>query len=295
MTRYAPGVHQIVRTSGAASCCRAATTGNVTVADIAIIGGSGFYSFLDDVREVEVATPFGAPSAPVAIGSLDGCEVAFLPRHGAHHQFPPHRVNFRANIWALHSLGVTRVIAPCAVGSLRPSIHPGDVVVCDQFVDRTWGRPDTFFDGPTVNHVSVADPYCSELRRAAVDALVDAGVPHHPSGTVVVIQGPRFSTRAESAWFRQAGWSVVNMTQSPEAALAREAGLCYAALGLVTDYDAGVEAAPHVRPVEMADVFEMLRQTVDQTRVVLHTMVPAVPAARRCQCPAPAAAGSLDA
>jgi len=274
---------------------RAATTENVTVADVAIIGGSGFYSFLDDVREVEVATPYGAPSAPVAVGSLDGCEIAFLPRHGARHQLPPHRVNFRANIWALHSLGVARVVAPCAVGSLQPTVHPGDVVVCDQFVDRTWGRPDTFFDGPTVNHVSVADPYCSELRQCAIDALAVGGVAHHATGTVVVIQGPRFSTRAESAWFRSAGWSVVNMTQSPEAVLAREAGLCYTALGLVTDYDAAVDESPDIRPVEMAHVFEMLERTVDQTRTVLRTMIPAVPETRGCSCPAPAPAGSLGA
>lgn len=265
------------------------------MAHIAIIGGSGFYSFLDDVREVEVPTPFGAPSAPIAIGSLDGCDVAFLARHGTRHQFPPHRVNFRANIWALHSLGVNRIVAPCAVGSLRPTVHPGDVVVCDQFVDRTWGRPDTFFNGPAVNHVSMADPYCSELRQAALNALVGGRVPHHPTGTVVVIQGPRFSTRAESAWFRAAGGSVVNMTQCPEATLAREAGLCYAALGLVTDYDAGVEGDPEVRPVEMADVFEVLRRTVDQTRAVLQTMVPAVPETRGCSCPSPAPPGSLGA
>ena len=284
-----------MRTFGGARPKPAATTENVTVADLAIIGGSGFYSFLDDVREVEVATPFGAPSAPVAVGTLDGCAVAFLPRHGAQHQFPPHRVNFRANIWALHSLGVTRVVAPCAVGSLRRTVRPGDVVVCDQFVDRTWGRPDTFFDGPAVNHVSVADPYCSELRDAAIDALVAGGVAHHPTGTVVVVQGPRFSTRAESAWYRAAGWSVVNMTQCPEASLAREAGLCYAALGLVTDYDAGVDDYPDIRPVEMADVFEMLRRTVDQTRAVLRTMIPTVPSSRGCGCPSPAPTGSLGA
>jgi len=260
-------------------------------AEVGIIGGSGFYTFLEGAAEVEIDTPYGPPSAPPSIGSVGGRAVAFLPRHGKAHERPPHQVNFRANLWAMRELGVTRVVAPCAVGSLRPNVHPGDVVVCDQLVDRTWGRPDTFFDGPAINHVSFADPYCSELRSVALGALRTHQVPHHPEGTVVVIQGPRFSTRAESQWFRSAGWSVVNMTQYPEAALARELGICYAALGLVTDYDSGVDGAPDVRPVEMADVFTQLDRNVDQVREVLATLIPGIPTTRQCQCSSAATTG----
>lgn len=259
----------------------------VTSAEIGVIGGSGFYSFLDDVVDVDVVTPYGPPSGPLAVGSLAGRQVAFLPRHGPAHEIPPHRLNFRANLWALDSIGVTRIVAPCAVGSLQSTVHPGDVVVCDQFVDRTWGRPDTFFDGPRVQHVSMADPYCSELREVACNALGAQGTPHHRTGTVVVIQGPRFSTRAESAWFRAQGWSVVNMTQHPEATLARELGICYSSLALVTDYDAGVEGSPHIKAVEMADVFETLRRNVDQTRSLLRSLIPSIPATRSCSCPSP--------
>jgi 5'-methylthioadenosine phosphorylase len=261
-------------------------------ADVGVIGGSGFYSFLGDATEVEIDMPCGSPSAPPSVGEVGGCAVAFLPRHGNSHEHPPHRVNFRANVWAMRELGVTRLVAPCAVGSLRPNVHPGDVVVCDQLVDRTWGRPDTFFDGPTVNHVSFADPYCPELRSVALVALRTHDIPHHAEGTVVVIQGPRFSTRAESRWFRSVGWSVVNMTQYPEAVLARELGICYAALGLVTDYDSGLERAPDVRPVEMADVFAQLNRNVDTTRALLTALIPSIPIQRGCPCQSAATTGA---
>jgi 5'-methylthioadenosine phosphorylase len=253
-------------------------------AELGVFGGSGFYAFLDDVEEVDVDTPWGPPAAPVAVGEVAGRRVAFLPRHGRRHELPPHRVNYRANVWALRSLGVRRIFGPCAAGSLRPDVHPGDVVVCDQLVDRTWGRPDTYFDGPVANHVAFADPYCPELRRVALAAAGRTGMPAHDGGTVVVVQGPRFSTRAESTWFRSAGWDVVNMTQHPEAVLARELGLCYATLALVTDYDTGVEGAEGAGPVSQAEVFAFFEENVHRLRDLLVTALPEVPGERGCAC-----------
>ena len=174
--------------------------------------------------------------------------MAFLPRHGRRHELLPHRINYRANLWAMREVGVTRLIGPCAAGSLQPEVAPGDFVVPDQLVDRTWGRADTFYEGPVAHHVSYADPYCAELSAVAVEAARAAGITVHPTGTVIVIQGPRFSTRAESRWYRSQGFEVINMTQYPEAYLARELGICYAAIALITDYDTGVEARRGVSP-----------------------------------------------
>ena len=257
-------------------------------AEIGVYGGSGFYAFLDDVVEVEVATPYGPPSSPVALGTLGGRRVAFLPRHGKQHQLPPHRVNFRANAWALHSLGVHSVLGPCASGSLRLDRRPGDVVVPDQLVDRTWGRPDTFADGPAsppevgegIAHLSFADPYTEGLRQVLLAAARDEHDPGrvHDGGTVVVIQGPRFSTRAESRWFRAMGWDLVNMTQHPEVALCRELGMAYACLALVTDFDSGVDNpttdSPDVEPVTMDEVFRVLAANVELTRRILSRAIP---------------------
>ncbi len=254
-------------------------------ADVGVFGGSGFYAFLGDVVEVDVPTPYGPPSAPVAVGSVGERRVAFLPRHGKDHHLPPHRVDFRANAWALHSLGVRHVLGPCAVGSLRPDLRPGDLVVPDQLVDRTWGRPDTFADGGAaegcgpVEHLSFADPYTEELRQVVLAAAREEHDPArvHDGGTVVVIQGPRFSTRAESSWFRRMGWDVVNMTQHPEVALCRELGLGYAGLALVTDYDSGVDDFPDVEPVTMEEVFRVLAQNVELTRRILFRAIPLLP------------------
>jgi 5'-methylthioadenosine phosphorylase len=251
---------------------------------VAVIGGSGFYELLADAEAYEVESPYGPASGPVTLGRLAGRAVAFLPRHGPRHSIPPHRINYRANLWALAHLGVTRVIAPCAVGSLRPDLHPGEFVVCDQFVDRTWGRADTFYDGPVVHHVSTADPYCPELAEAVAAGLAGAGAAVHRGGTVVVVQGPRFSTRAESAWFRRAGWSVVNMTQYPEVTLARELGLCYAAVALVTDYDTGVEGEEPVPAVTMAAVWEVLEKMVGTVRATLSRTIDALADRRACGC-----------
>lgn len=256
-------------------------------AEIGVFGGTAFYAFLDEVEEVAVQTPFGAPSAPIAVGVVAGRRVAFLPRHGPGHAIPAHRVNYRANLWALRRLGVRRLLAPCSVGSLQRHVRPGDFVVCDQLVDRTSGRADTFFDGPLPAHVSFADPYCPELARVAVNAARTEGVTVHDGGTVVVIQGPRFSTRAESRWFSAAGWEVVNMTQYPEAVLARELGMCFSGLALVTDYDAGVERA---EAVTMDAVFRMLAENIERVKAVLLRAIPSIPADPGCGC----AHGAMD-
>jgi 5'-methylthioadenosine phosphorylase len=236
-------------------------------ADIGVIGGSGFYRFVDDLTEVVVDTPYGPTSAPVGVGTVDGRTVAFVPRHGPDHRFPAHRVPYRANVWALHALGVTNVFGPCASGSLQPHVAPGSFVVPDQLVDRTSGRPDTFFDGPSVHHVAFADPYDADLRRVAVEACRSEGVAVHDGGTVVVVQGPRFSTRAESQWFGSHGWEVINMTQHPEAVLCREAGLRYAAIALITDYDAGLGS--DVPAVTQEEVFAFFEANVETVRRVL--------------------------
>ncbi len=264
-------------------------------AEVGVFGGSGFYAFLDDVSRVPVHTPYGSPSAPAAVGNVEGTTVAFLPRHGDHHELPPHRVNYRANVWAMRELGVSRIIGPCAAGSLQPHVRPGEFVLCDQLVDRTWGRADTYFDGGVVGHVSFADPYCPELRSVLADAASEAGVSAHQSGTVLVVQGPRFSTRAESAWHRAAGWEVINMTQYPEAFLARELGICYSGVALVTDYDTGLEGIPGVEPVTMEAVFAMLAENVDRTKSLLRAAIPRIPEARSCSCQVALSSGPLRA
>jgi 5'-methylthioadenosine phosphorylase len=245
-------------------------------ADIGVFGGSGFYAFLDDVEHVEVDTPFGAPSAPIAIGTLGDRRVAFLPRHGQGHQLPPHKVPYRANVRAMHELGVRALLGPYAAGSLQPHIHPGDFVVCDQLVDRTWGRADTFFDvfedGP--HHASLADPYDSDLRAALVAGARALDIPAHDGGTVVVIQGPRFSTRAESQWYRGQGWEVVNMTQYPEVALARELDLSYVGVALITDYDTGLEGVEGIEPVTQEEVFAFFEANVGRVRDLLFEVIP---------------------
>jgi 5'-methylthioadenosine phosphorylase len=245
-------------------------------AQVAVVGGSGFYEFLDDVREVPVGTPYGAPSAPVAVGDLHGASVAFLPRHGKGHELAPHRVNYRANMWALRSLGVRQVLAPCAVGGLLDVVAPGDLVVPDQLVDRTQGRAQTFVETGVV-HVPFADPYCPALSAAVADA---EGV--RQGGTMVVVEGPRFSTRAESQHYAAQGWSLVNMTGHPEAVLARELLMCYAAIALVTDMDAGVISG---EGVGQAEVFAMFARNIDRLKGVLTDTVPRLPAAGEgCAC-----------
>lgn len=252
-------------------------------AEIGIFGGSGFYSFVDGpIREVEVETPYGAPSDVIALATVGGRKVAFLPRHGRKHSLPPHKIPFRANLWAFKELGVSRVIGPCAVGSLQAHIAPGDFVIADQFVDRTRGRQDTFYDGPEVTHVSTAEPYCPHLRGLAIDIVEAEDIPVHREGTIVVIQGPRFSTKAESRWFTQMGWHIVGMTQYPEAALARELAMCYVNISLVTDFDAGI-VSEH-GPVQALDVAKVLKQNTANVKRVLHWMIESIPNDRQCDC-----------
>jgi 5'-methylthioadenosine phosphorylase len=253
-------------------------------ADIGVFGGSGFYSLLSDAREVTIETPYGAPSDKLAIGEIAGKRVAFLPRHGKSHQYPPQSINYRANLWAMRELGVTRIIGPTACGSLKAEVKPGDMVVADQIVDRTNGRKDTFYDGPITTHVSFADPYCPQLRPLAVDALRAAGVTTHERGTVVVIQGPRFSTRAESKWFSGLGWEVINMTQYPEAYLARELEICYVNISLITDYDVGLEGQAGVEPVSHAEVMKVFSSNNERVKQAIFKIVEAIPAERTCGC-----------
>jgi 5'-methylthioadenosine phosphorylase len=253
-------------------------------AEIGVIGGSGFYSLIDDAEEHRVETPYGAPSDVITLGTVAGRAVAFLPRHGRHHDLPPHGINYRANIYALKSLGCTRVLGPCAAGSLQPRVQPGDLVICDQYVDRTTGRKDTFYDGPIITHVSMADPYCPTLRAVAVESSRNVEWRVHDRGTVVVIQGPRFSTKSESRWFRAQGWEVINMTQYPECALAREQELCYVNLSLITDYDVGVEGDPSAAAVTAQDVLAKFRENTARLRELIFRMIPAIPAERTCLC-----------
>lgn len=254
-------------------------------AAVGVFGGSGFYRFLDHVEEVEVETPYGAPSDRIAVGDVGGTRVAFLPRHGAGHTLPPAAINYRANLWAMRELGVTRVIAPSSCGSLRPDLGPGHLVLTDQFVDRTWGRQDTYYaTGPEVAHVSAADPYCPELRRLAADIAREQGMPVQEGGTVVVIQGPRFGSRAESRWYASQGWDLVNMTQYPEVMLARELQLCYVNLGLVTDYDTGLDDDPSMAAVSVVNVERVLAENTDRLRRLLLALIPSLPRERACDC-----------
>jgi len=242
-------------------------------AEVGVFGGSGFYSLLDSVEERQLDTPYGAPSAPLAIGEIGGRAVAFLPRHGPNHELPPHRIPFRANVWAMRELGVRRIIGPCASGALQPELALGEFVVCDQFVDRTWGRDVTFYDGPETTHVSAADPFCPELRALLVETARELGIPVRDGGTVVVVQGPRFSTRAESRWFQEAGWHAINMTAYPECHLARELELCYANVSMVTDHDVGVEGT---EPVTAERVMQVFQRNNERLRQLLFAVIPRI-------------------
>jgi 5'-methylthioadenosine phosphorylase len=250
-------------------------------ADIGVFGGSGFYSLIEDAREAWVETPYGPPSDRVALGEIAGRRVAFLPRHGKDHRYPPHVINYRANLYAMKMLGVTHIVGPTACGSLAREVKPGSMVVADQLVDRTTGRRDTFFDGPVTTHVSFADPYCPTLRPIAVEALRSLGIETHEHGTVVVVQGPRFSTRAESKWFQSLGWEVINMTQYPEAYLARELGICYVNISLITDYDVGLEGMP---PVSHHEVMEVFKRNNERTKAAIARIVERIPREADCSC-----------
>lgn len=257
----------------------------VARAEIGVFGGSGFYSFYEKSgKSVRMRTPYGPPSANVTLSQIGGVKVAFLPRHGIHHQFPPHAIPYRANIDAFKQLGVKRIIAPNAVGSLRADLEPGDLVFCDQFVNFTSGREDTFYGGPDTTHVSTARPYCPQMGRVAIKAARRLGMRYHEGGTVVVIQGPRFSTKAESRFFRAQGWDVINMTQYPEVALAREQEICYLNISVVTDYDAGLEGDPKVKPVSHREVIEVFERRMEVLRELIAAIVSDMPRERTCDC-----------
>ncbi len=252
-------------------------------ATIGVIGGSGFYNLqgLHDAERLAVATPFGEPSGAIVLGTLAGRRVAFVARHGDGHRLLPSEVPSRANIWALRSLGVQRVLAVSAVGSLREEVAPLHAVVPDQLIDRTHGRPSTFFGGGVVAHIGFADPFCERTATVLSAAAAASGVRTHAGGTLVVIDGPAFSTRAESEQHRAAGATIVGMTALPEAKLAREAELCYASICFVTDYDVW---HAHAADVSVELVLANLQRNVDHARATITRAVAQLPEPRDCGC-----------
>lgn len=290
---------------------------NKLLAEIGVFGGSGFYDFLKNVKEIEINTPYGKPSDKIAIGEYEGRKIAFLPRHGKGHIYPPHKIPYRANLWAFKHLGVKRIIAPSASGSLNIKVKPGDFVICDQFVDRTKNRIDTFYEGngnygtsstveKRVAHISSANPYCENLRKIAVKSCEKIKIPYHKNGTVVVIEGPRFSTAAESRWFQSEMWEVINMTQYPENILARELEMCYVNISLITDYDAGLTSNkklnPHtnfnitqgarsnakvsvgVKPVDLKEVVRVFNENNEKVKKLIFEMIKNIPVGLNCSC-----------
>ncbi len=253
-------------------------------AEIGIIGGSGFYNLASALEEIKLETPYGPPSDGVTLGKIRNKKVAFLPRHHKEHNIPPHKINYRANIYALKSLGVSRIITSHAVGSLQKKIKIGDFVIIDQFVDRTSGRADTFYDGQLVTHVSSAFPYCPQLRKLAIKEAKKMKLPLHQKGTVVVIQGPRFSTAAESIWFTRMGWDLVSMTEYPEVILARELEMCYCAIAIATDYDAGLVAQGKVRPVSTKVIIENFNKNITKVKKLVLKMIENWPEKVDCDC-----------
>ncbi|MBS7250725.1 MAG: S-methyl-5'-thioadenosine phosphorylase [Candidatus Jordarchaeaceae archaeon] len=251
--------------------------------EIGILGGTGNYdpAIFEKPKEIKVYTPYGAPSDNVIIGLVKGRKVAFLARHGRHHSIPPHQINYRANIWAFKSLGVTRIFSPAACGSLQPeTIKPGEFVIATQIFDRTFGqRKDTFFEGGVVGHVEFADPFCPELRKIVIDTAHELGLKIHEEGTYVCINGPRFSTRAESLFYKSQGFSVVGMTCYPECALAKEAEICMVNISMPTDVD-----VYGIVPVNAAAVAKSMRENIANVRKLLYTAIERVPKERKCKC-----------
>jgi len=240
---------------------------------IGIIGGSGLENaeFVKDAKVIKKHTPYGQPSDLITVGTIEGVDVVIIPRHGRMHRLHPTAVNFRANIWAMKELGVTHIIAPTACGSLQEHIHPGDFVFVDQFIDRTTKRKQTFYEGQEVCHISMAEPFCPRLRRLLVETAEQLGFKHHDKGTIVTIEGPRFSTKAESNLFRQWGCDVINMTTVPEAVLAREVGICYQPIAMVTDYDCWKEHA-----VTVEDIIKVMNDNAEKVMKLIHVIVPKI-------------------
>ncbi|MBU0649251.1 S-methyl-5'-thioadenosine phosphorylase [Patescibacteria group bacterium] len=252
---------------------------------IGILGGSGFYEFLENPKEVEIKTPYGAPSDKIAVGEYQGVKIAFLPRHAKGHKLPPHIIPYRANIWALRELGVKNIISPAAVGSLKPEIAPGTFVICDDFLDRTKRRVDTFYDGPEVYHIPSTEIYCPRLRGAAVEICRERGVGFKDKGTVVVIEGPRFSSKPESKYYAKLGADIINMTQYPEVVLARELGMCYLGIGLVTDWDVGLEGNSDIRPVTADEVVRVFKENNNKVKDLIFNLIPKIAGSDMdCEC-----------
>jgi len=251
-------------------------------ADIGIIGGSGFYSLFTESQRMIVETPYGSPSCQFMIGEIAGKRVAFLPRHGERHQYPPHVIPYTANIYGFKKLGVKFIIASCAAGSLQPKIKPGDFVIADQFVDRTRGRKDTFYDGPKAVHIAADSPFCPSLRKVAIEVGKKLNYRIHQGGTMVVINGPRFSTKAESQWFRSCGWQVINMTAYPEVVLAREQQMCYVNISLITDYDTGLKDDPRVEPVSLRKVLEIFKKNNEKVKKMINEMIKKIDGSFSC-------------
>ena len=250
---------------------------------LAVIGGTGLYNMpgLQDMQEYDLTTPFGRPSAPIIVGTLEGQRVAFLARHGIGHHISPSEINYRANIYALKALGVNRIASISACGSLREDYAPGEIVIPDQLFDFTRNRKRTFFEDGVVAHVSIADPFCTDLSQRLLDATRTAGVTVHRGGTFITIEGPRFSTRAESNVFRSWGMAIIGMTASPEAFLAREAEICYAVMAHVTDYDVW-----HIteEPVTVEKVIETLNHNTQAAQQAIRSLARDLKPDRACDC-----------
>jgi len=249
--------------------------------ELGIIGGTGVYDpeVIEDTKEVKVHTPFGAPSDLLLIGYYKGRKLAFIPRHGRQHCIPPHMINFRANIWAMKELGVRRLISASAVGSLKEEYKPANFVIVDQFIDRTKDRKDTFYEGGQICHISAADPFCPELRKIFAESARSLKLRFHDKGTYVCIQGPRFSTRAESELFRSWNAEIIGMTLYPECILAREAEICYVTVAMVTDYDVWAE-----KPVSAEEVIQTMRRNIKNFRKLIINTIPKIPKKRGCKC-----------
>ncbi len=271
-------------------------------AEIGVFGGSGFYDLIENAQEFEISTPFGKTSDKISVGSINKRRVAFIPRHGKEHNLPPHKIPYKANLWAMKKIGVKRIISPAAVGSLNLFIKPGDFVICDQFINWTKNRQDTFYSGQNgsthsnganiikksnkVAHFSMADPYCDELRKVVIKINKKLNYNFHENGTVVVIEGPRFSTRAESKFFSDQGWDIINMTAYPEVALARELGICYINIGLVTDYDAGLLNNKKVKPVNLKQVIKIFNNNNLKIKNLIFELINNIPKYnnKKCKC-----------
>lgn len=254
---------------------------------IGIIGGSGLCKFpeLKKIKEVKLQTKYGYSSDEIIIGKYAGKTVAFLPRHGKNHSLPPHKIPYKANISALKKLGVEYIIATCIAGSLKRNIKPGDFVILDQFVNLTWGRDDYFKVEKKIVHLPMANPYCLNLQRLTYNCVKKLGIPVHKKGTVVITQGPRFSTKAESKWFSNQKWDVVNMTQYPECYFAREAGICYVCIAMITDYEVGIKTNLHMDTKNIAKILKIFNSNIKKVKKLIFEMIKKLPIERNCECP----------